>query len=194
MDIDIYSQRRWRFLSSTSLFTSSRKMFLRDESCFVVAALRSGAWPRRRSGRLGGTPQRCHNESRSSRPRQWPVFSCPSWFVRPLRRIGLAAFDFPYRSAGEINAVGIMHQAVENAIGQRWIADLGVPFGDRHLAGKDRGSQVITLFTYLQEIAAFLVGQRGHGEVIDDQHVDLSEPVQQRAKAAIGTRHLQAAE
>src|SRR5215471_18624852 len=72
-----------------------------------------------------------------SRPGVCSVFNCASWFVRSLRPIGLAAFDLPYRSASEINAVGIMHQAVENAIGQRWIADLGVPFGDRHLAGKD---------------------------------------------------------
>ena len=130
-----------------------------------------------------------------SRP-AWPVFNCASWSVRSLCpiRLRLAAFDLPYRSASEINAVGIMHQAVENAIGQRWIADLGVPFGDWHLAGKDRGSQVVALFTDLQEIAALLVSQGGHGKVIHDQHVDLSEPVQQRAKAAIGSRHLQAAE
>ena len=148
MGIDIYSQRRWRFYHVRVYSHRQGKCPLRGASCFVVAALWSGAWPRRRSGRLGGTPQRCHNESRCSRLRQWPVFNAPSWFVLSLRRVGLAAFEFPYRSASEINAVGIMHQAVENAIGQRRIADLGVPFGNRHLAGKDRGSQVIALFTF----------------------------------------------
>src|SRR6266567_105643 len=150
---------------------------------------------------LAATKERPSRRNSAALPQRKPALSCPawlfncaSWFVRSLCPIRLAAFDLPYRSASEINAVGIMYQAVENAIGQRWIADLGVPFGDRHLAGKDRGSQVIALFTDLQEIAALLVGQRGHGKVIHDQHIDLPEPVQQRAKAAIGSRHLQAAE
>src|ERR1700693_1354106 len=141
-------------------------------------------------GNSAALPQRNPALSRPA----WPVFNCASWFVRSLFPIRLAAFDLPYRSASEINAVGIMHQAVQYAIGQRWIADLGVPFGDWHLAGKERGSHVVALFTDLQEIAALLVSQGGHGKVIDDQHVDLSEPVQQRAKAAIGSRYLQAAE
>ena len=43
-----------------------------------------------------------------------------------------------HRFAFEFDAVCIVHQPVENRIGYRRIADLGVPGGDRHLAGQHR--------------------------------------------------------
>jgi hypothetical protein len=56
MGIDISLSGAGLFIMYEFIHIVKEKMFLRGASWFVVAALRSGAWPRRRSGRLGGTP------------------------------------------------------------------------------------------------------------------------------------------
>jgi hypothetical protein len=43
----------------------------------------------------------------------------------------------PHRVTTHLDAVRVMHDAIENAIGQRWIADLLVPFRDWQLRSQD---------------------------------------------------------
>src|SRR5947209_5751425 len=38
----------------------------------------------------------------------------------------------------------IMNQAIENAVGHRWVTDLRVPGADRQLAGEQGGARLIT--------------------------------------------------
>ena len=39
--------------------------------------------------------------------------------------------------AGQLDAVGVMDEAIEDGIGDGWIADDFVPLLDRHLTGDD---------------------------------------------------------
>ena len=54
--------------------------------------------------------------------------------------------------AAEIDAVGVVHDAVENGVGVSGIADQFMPFLDRDLARNDGGSSAIAFFEYLEEI------------------------------------------
>ena len=87
-----------------------------------------------------------------------------------------------------------MNQPVEDAVGQRGIADLLVPPRDRQLRGQDRGAHLVAILADLPEVAALRFRQRCHGPVVDHQNVDAGKPGQQTAQAAIGARHRQVAE
>jgi hypothetical protein len=55
--------------------------------------------------------------------------------------------------------MGIVDQAVEDGVGERRIADHGVPLGHRHLAGDDGGTAAMAVLQDLQQILAFWLGQ-----------------------------------
>jgi hypothetical protein len=67
---------------------------------------------------------------------------CPTQSRRDLPTVArscvilLVAALAPHRFAVEFDAVSVVHQAVENRIGDRRIADLRVPGCDRELAGE----------------------------------------------------------
>ena len=50
--------------------------------------------------------------------------------------------------------MGVVDQPVEDAVGQRGIADLFVPSRDRQLRSKDRGAHLVAVFADLPEVAA----------------------------------------
>jgi hypothetical protein len=72
------------------------------------------------------------------------------------RRASLAVFA---AVAGKFDAVGIMDEAVEDGIGNGWIADHVVPVIDGNLAGDDRRTLLVSILDVFQEIAALLVGE-----------------------------------
>ena len=61
----------------------------------------------------------------------------------------------------------IVDQPVEDATGQCRIPDLIVPVGDGQLTGEDRGSGGVTVIADFQEVAAFGIGERRDGPIID---------------------------
>src|SRR5262249_44167453 len=89
-----------------------------------------------------------------------------------------SVFCFAHRSALKFDAVSVVNEPVEDAIGHSGITDLVVPLSDGNLAGENRGTRGITVITDFQEVAAFTVGQRSHGPIIDKQDVDTSDAVQ----------------
>lgn len=60
---------------------------------------------------------------------------------------------FAHRFAAHLDAVGMVHQPVENTVGQRWVPDLLVPLGHRQLAGQDDGARRVAILTDFQEVA-----------------------------------------
>ncbi len=63
--------------------------------------------------------------------------------------LGLAlAHGLPF----EGDAVGVVHQPVEDGIGQRWIADERMPMLDGELAGDERGALAIAVIEQFQEV------------------------------------------
>jgi hypothetical protein len=61
---------------------------------------------------------------------------------------------FARRLAPHVDAVGVVHQSVEDAVGQRGIADLFVPARDRQLRRQDRGTHLVAILANLPEVAA----------------------------------------
>ena len=100
----------------------------------------------------------------------------------------------PHRITAHVNAMGVLDQTVEDAIGQRRISDLLVPARYRPLRSQDRGTHLIAVFTDLPEVATFGLGQRSHSPVVDYQDIDAAESREQVAQAAIRARYRHIAE
>lgn len=71
--------------------------------------------------------------------------------------------------AAELDAMGVVNDAIEDGIGQRWIADDLVPTVDWHLAGDHDGAGVISILDNLQEVAALLGVQRLWPPIVEHQ-------------------------
>lgn len=48
--------------------------------------------------------------------------------------------------------VGVVHDTVEDGVGDGWVAQVFVPFGGRELAGDDRGATGVSIFDDHEEI------------------------------------------
>lgn len=91
-------------------------------------------------------------------------------------------------SPAQFDAMRVVHQAVEDAVGDGGVADLLVPLGDRNLRSQDRGSRLIAFFSDLPEVTAlgFLRGR--HGPVVDDENIDADRLRQESAPIALSLK------
>ena len=85
----------------------------------------------------------------------------------PVRFEGGLAFA--QRLAFEFDPIGIMHQAIQNGVGDGGIVDQFVPLIDRELAGQKRGRLAMSVVEHFQQIAVLFAGGRDQPEVINDQ-------------------------
>ena len=99
--------------------------------------------------------------------------------------VGLSAALFAHRFAFKLDAVGVMDQAVEDAIGNGGITDLLMPMGDRCLRGKDQRAALITVVADFEEITALAVFEWSHSKVIEQEDVGPGESQQHPADAAV---------
>ena len=95
-----------------------------------------------------------------------------------------------HRFAFQLDAMHIVHQAVQDAVGDGGVPDLSVPPG---LAGQQGGTELIPPIANLQEIVALGFGQRSHRPIVHDEQIDSVEQDQPFAVAAIGPRLSQVA-
>ena len=105
----------------------------------------------------------------------------PFFRLRPLSRQA-----FTYRFALQLEAMGVMHQPVENAVGQGRIADLLVPLGDGQLAGQKGRAGLIAVLTDFQEVSPLAFRQRRMGPIVNDEYFNAGQPSQLGSQAAIG--------
>ena len=106
----------------------------------------------------------------------------------------LRATFLTHRIAAHLDAMGVMDQAVEDAVGGGGIPDLLMPAGYRKLRGQNRRARLVAILADLPEVAALSFGQRCHGPVIDHQHVDAAELDEKITQTPIGPRDRQIAE
>src|SRR5829696_4389304 len=83
------------------------------------------------------------------------------------------------RIALELEAMGIMDDAVEDGVGDGRFADDVVPTIDRDLAGDEGGAAAAALLDDLQEIAPLVGPERLEPPVVEDEQPDLAEPLHQ---------------
>jgi hypothetical protein len=68
----------------------------------------------------------------------------------------IAAHEFAHGFSFEIDLVGVVHQPVEDGVGQGGIADEVVPLLDRQLAGDDGGALAVAVLEDLEQVAPLL--------------------------------------
>jgi hypothetical protein len=96
-------------------------------------------------------------------------------FHRSLHPLLLVVWGIAFLTHGlaaHFDAVGVVNQTVEDAIGNGGIADLLVSARDRQLGSEDGGASLVAVLTDLPDFAAFGLIQRCHGPVINDQNID----------------------
>ena len=118
--------------------------------------------------------------------------ACFNTSLGPALMTGL--WRLAQRFTGQLKAIRLMHQAVEDAVGDGRIANLLVPLRHGQLAGEHRRAPPVAVIADLQKQAPLQIPQRVHGEVIHHQQVHLGERRQVAAQAAVGLRLLQVAE
>lgn len=81
----------------------------------------------------------------------------------------LAAFT--HRVTLECELVGVVHEAVEDRIGERGVVDQFVSFVDGELASHQRGAHAVAVIEDLQQITAIFLGKTCGTEVVEYQQI-----------------------
>ena len=74
--------------------------------------------------------------------------------------------------------------AVEDGVGQGWVAGGLVPVLDGKLAGDDCGGAAVAVFEDFQEVTALRGGQEGKAPIVEDQHVHAGDGLEDAFVAA----------
>ena len=77
--------------------------------------------------------------------------------------------------AAELQAMGIVDDAVEDGIGEGRFADQVVPFVDRDLAGDQGGAAAIAVFDDFEHVVALLGPERPKAPIIEDQELERAQ-------------------
>src|SRR5437660_2843232 len=85
----------------------------------------------------------------------------------------------------ELDAVGVVEQAVEDGVGQGGVGARGVPVVRRELADDHGGAELAAVLDDLEQVAGLLGGGGGEQEVVEDQERDLGQLSQQPGGAAV---------
>lgn len=98
-------------------------------------------------------------------------------------------FVFSHGIALQRKAVGMVHQPIENGIGQCGIIDETVPVLDRILTGDDCRAAPIAVFEDLEQIATLFLADRSESEVVQDDQIRARQTRQELAVTAVPARH-----
>src|SRR5262245_53721445 len=94
----------------------------------------------------------------------------------------------------ELEAVGVMDEAIEDGIGEGGIADEIVPGFDRELAGNQRRRAAMSILDDLHEIVALTGVETVGTEVVEDQQIDLGQRTKETVEAAVAVGELELCE
>jgi hypothetical protein len=83
--------------------------------------------------------------------------------------------------------MGVVNEAVKDGVGVCRVADEGVPFVDRDLAGEDGRAAPITFLEDLVEVTTGTGVERFEAPIVEDEELDASEAAQDAGIAAITT-------
>lgn len=82
--------------------------------------------------------------------------------------------------------MGVVDQAVEDGVGQGWVAQGVMPVGDGQLAGDHGGAGLIALVEDFEQVAAAFIVERRQAPVVEDEDLDLGQGRHPFKIAAIG--------
>ena len=90
--------------------------------------------------------------------------------------------------------VGVVHEPIEDGIGQRRLADGAVPLLERDLAGDEGGATLIALVDDFEQVAAMGVGHGGHGKIIEDEDLSFGQGFHECGIAPVGAAEVERGE
>src|SRR5690348_3129944 len=105
-----------------------------------------------------------------------------SWWSILCGRSGAPA---PQAVAGEIDAVGVVNEPVEDGVGICRVTNEGVPFVDRDLAGEDGRAAPIAFLEDLVEVTTGAGVERFEAPIVEDEELDAGETAQDASIAAV---------
>ena len=73
----------------------------------------------------------------------------------------------------------VVHEAVEDGVGDGRVGDQLVPVLDGELAGHDRRASAVAVIDDLQQIAGLILADRGEAPVVEDQQIDARQGLEQ---------------
>lgn len=101
--------------------------------------------------------------------------------------VGQGSWSFSHELSGEVEGVGVVHQPIEEGIGQGGFVEIGVPGGHGELTDDHGGLAVVAIVEEFEQVAASLGGERGQAPVIEDQELGFGVVAQQLGIATVGT-------
>ena len=110
--------------------------------------------------------------------------------VKRFRDAHLSAHAF----SGQGEAVGVVNQAVEDGVGEDWVADGLVPLVDWQLACDDGGAAALPVLENFQEITAFGGGQHRQAPVVQDQDLSALDGFQNAGEPTVASGDCQCLE
>src|SRR5271157_1720033 len=87
--------------------------------------------------------------------------------------------------AGQLDAIGVVDDAVEDGVGERWDADQIVPAVHGNLAGDDERAFVVAILDDFEQIARLIGRERFGSPVVQDEQFDARQGAQEPGVARI---------
>jgi len=110
-------------------------LYYHCEYIYLLTIIIAYAGAKRRRDRLNPTPWPENSDTPAAKSDN--LFSCARRPTgsQPPRRSWLFGDAFPlsHRVAVYLDGIGIVHDTITDGVGQRWLADLGIPPGDGKL-------------------------------------------------------------
>jgi hypothetical protein len=100
----------------------------------------------------------------------------------------------PEAVAGEVEAVGVVDEAVEDGVGVGWVADHGVPILDGELTGDDGRAATVAFLEDFEEVVAGLGIERLEPPIIEDEELDAAQRAADASVAPVAAGERQVAE
>ena len=97
---------------------------------------------------------------------------------------GTLGGGFAHALALEGDPVRVVHEAIEDGVGDGRIGNRVMPVIDRQLAGHDRRAAVVPILDDLEYVATLLLGERGEAPIIQDQQIDTRQALLARLPGA----------
>jgi len=82
--------------------------------------------------------------------------------------------------------MGVVHDAIEESVGDGRIRDVVVPGLDGQLTGHDCRAGAVSVLEDLEHVAALLLAKRREAPVVEHEDVDLREPTQEARVRTVG--------
>ena len=95
---------------------------------------------------------------------------------------------FAQAVALEGEPVGIVHEAIEDSVGNGGVTDDLVPMLDRELACHDGRAAAVAVFHDLQQVASLIGSCRGKSPVVEDQKLNARQALEESSVPAVTAR------